>query len=171
MQIDNKNLFIRSMLISALCLFFFLPLYSQTKPHDPNLLLQKANSLKIEGEYKEAEIVYRQALVFDRKSVEAMLGLGQTAFLKQEWGKIKDWYGKVLEVQPFDSEANYYLGIAYRETGKTKSFQLKKMDFNKSRDFFSLVVDREPAYRDVFYQRGLVERWDEKFEKCSYVGS
>ncbi|MCH8872939.1 GWxTD domain-containing protein [candidate division KSB1 bacterium] len=102
--------------------------------------------------------------------MQAFRGLGQIAFLKQEWGKIKDWYGKVLEVQPLDSEANYYLGIAYRETGKTKSFQLKKMDFNKSRDFFSLVIDREPAYRDVFYQRGLVERWDEKFENALIWG-
>ncbi|MCZ6899127.1 MAG: tetratricopeptide repeat protein, partial [Bacteroidetes bacterium] len=327
MQVDNKRPFISQALIPFLCLFLFLPLYSQTKRKDVNLLLQEANSLKSDSEYRDAEIIYRQALVFDSKSVEAMLGLGKLfyengkwgeaqywfkqalsidpenedaqiffaipklqailskadslrfigkykdaekelkqalkidkesipvlnglgriayekadwknvkkwfkkvlklepenkeanhflttnpkpkalvqfsagdkllrkgeykkaekafkkalriykgsiqafrglgkiAFFKHDWRRIKEWYGKVLEVQPLDSEANYCLGIAYRETGKTKSFLLKKRDFNRSRELFSLVINREPAYRDVFYQRGLVERWDKKFENA-----
>ena len=96
------------MLISVLCLFLFLPLYSQTKSHDPHLLLQKANSLKIEGEYKEAEIVYRQALIFDRKSVEAMLGLGKLFYEKGKWSEAQDWFKQALSIDPENEEAQIF---------------------------------------------------------------
>lgn len=121
-------------------------------------VIDEASELVKEGKYNEAEKTYKRALKTYAGSLNAFRGLGKLAFQRKDWGGIKNWYGKVLEVVPEDLQANYYLGIAYRETGKFKAFLLKKRDFNKSKERFEFVINADSSFRDVLYQRGLLEK-------------
>ncbi|MFQ5770436.1 MAG: tetratricopeptide repeat protein, partial [bacterium] len=124
-------------------------------------ILLRADSLSRVGNLKAADKAYKQLLKINRESIVALKWFGQRAFVKKDWGGVKNWYNKVLKAQPLDLEANYWLGVAYRETGKFKSLILKSKDFNKAKKYFDVIIRRDSTYSDVFYQRALLEKLNE----------
>ncbi|MFQ6114275.1 MAG: tetratricopeptide repeat protein [bacterium] len=139
--------------------------YFLTTSPNPDVvpIIQKAERYRQEANNREAEKAYKQALRIYEGAFQAFRGLAQIAFEKQNFGAVKDWCKKIVEVQPFDLEANYYLGIAYRESGKTKNKLIKSMQFDWSKEYFDTVMDVDSSFQDVLYQRGLLERWKENW--------
>ncbi|NIR48226.1 GWxTD domain-containing protein [candidate division KSB1 bacterium] len=127
--------------------------------------ISKADSLRKAGEFDPAKKAYKEALKIFENALAACRGLARIAYSEQSWGEVKDWSKKILEVMPDDLESNYYLGIAYRETGKTKNKLIKSMQFGWSEDYFDSVITKDSTFRDVLYQRGLLERWRENWQE------
>ncbi|NIR48225.1 tetratricopeptide repeat protein [candidate division KSB1 bacterium] len=113
--------------------------------------------------YDDAEDRYKDALDHYEGSMQAFRGLGRIAYHREDWGNVKDWFDKIEDILPEDLEANYFLGIGNRETGKFKSLLMKKWDFNASNKHFARVYQADSTYRDVLYQRGLLEREKEHY--------
>ena len=126
-------------------------------------LLVEGEKLSNERDYKQAEKVYRKVLKINKKSLAALRWFGVRAFEAEDWGDVKDWFKKVLKVRPPDLESKYSLGIAYRETGKSKGNILKAIQFGTSRKYFDSVIASDSTFRDVLYQRGQLERLKKKW--------
>ena len=79
------------------------------------LIINAADSLRAAGFFKESEDKYRKALKLNKKSLDALKGLGKIAYARQDWGKIKRWFKKVLEIDPENEEAIYHLTTSPNE--------------------------------------------------------
>lgn len=164
----------RSLLIHArhklfLCFVIgLLPAFSRAQPQMPSVepLLQKADSLFAAGDYKAAGEAYKDALDRDSASIPALRGVGAVAFAKEDWGAVKDRNRDILKLKPDDQSGNYYLGIAYRESGKFKALLLRKKDFGTSEKYFKSVIKADSSFQDVLFQRGLLERQRENWIKA-----
>ncbi len=135
---------------------------------DPEVVavLKEAADFQRAENYDEAVEKYERALKIYKGTIQAFRGLGQVAFRQKNWGATKAWFDKLLEVQPLDVEAKYNLGIAYRETGKLNSFLIKQKHFDNSEQYLESVIAVDSSYRDVLYQRALLERWRGNWNKA-----
>lgn len=129
-------------------------------------IIEDAKILMDLGKYPEAKEYYLKALKIYPGVFQAFLGLGEIAFASRNWGEVKKWYNQAVEIQPLNLEAHYCLGVAYRETGKTKNKLVKTIQFGKSAKHFDAVVAVDSCYRDVLYQRGLLERWKKNWQRA-----
>ncbi|RMF63195.1 MAG: GWxTD domain-containing protein [Calditrichaeota bacterium] len=143
-----------------------LPAAAQEKPQLFAVQLQEADSLLAHDQVKKAEKVYKKILKRESGSVEALRGLSQIALHKGDWGKVKKWNKKILESLPGDLEAQYWLGVAYRNTGMKRTVLFRQRDFGKSQKYFDSVIASDSSFRDVFYQRALLERRREHWTKA-----
>lgn len=126
-------------------------------------ILAEADSLSNIENFEKAQKAYNEVLEINKHSIVALKWFGERAYAQQDWGGVKNWYKKVLKLKPADLEANYYLGIAHRETGKNKALFLRKNDFNHSEQYFDMVIQTDSSYQDVLYQRALLERFRENW--------
>lgn len=126
-------------------------------------VLSEADRLFESADLEAAKEAYEEAIKIFYFSVRALKRLGEIAVKQEKWGDVKDWYGKVLQLQPDEIEAHYGRGIAYRETGVYKAFIPKKRDFGKSRKHFEFVIERDSLFSDVLYQRALLARHSDKW--------
>ena len=81
-------------------------------------------------------------------------------------GKTKDCFGKILEKYESNSNAHYYQGIAYRESGKYKALLLRKLDWDKARNHFKAIIERDSLFSDVLYQYAILLRYREKYTQA-----
>lgn len=132
---------------------------------DPRIdgILEKAQAYRDKGDLKKAVKAYKKALKVYEGCYQAFRGLAEIAFEKKDYGDVKDWYGKILEILPNDLDANYSRGVAYRETGKTKNYLIKKIQFGKSRKYLDKTIELDSTFKDVYYQRALLERYKENW--------
>ncbi len=139
---------------------------------NPNTIpiLNEARSYHKQGQLDNAEKEYRRAIKIYPGTVQAFRGLGQIAFEHRDWDEVKNWYNKLLEVQPLEHEAMYALGVAYREDGKTNSLIFKKKLFANSRKRFDQLIAADSTYEDVLFQRGLLERWQGNWDGALAYG-
>ncbi|MFQ5603842.1 MAG: tetratricopeptide repeat protein [bacterium] len=134
--------------------------YYLTHSPDPKVreLAAEAERLRVQKKYQQAETRFRQALGIYQGAFEAFRGLGRIKFAENDWGEVKEWYKKVLDAQPQDLEAKYCLGVAYREDGKNRNTLEKLLQFRQSTKYLNAVIAADSTYRDVLYQRALLER-------------
>ncbi len=99
-----------------------------------------------------------------------MAGLGEVEMAKQNWGDANDWYEKILDREPKNLDAMYHRAICYRETGKSKAFVLRDLDWNNSKKYFERVLVQDSLYRDTIFQYALLRRYDEKYEEAILLG-
>ncbi len=133
-------------------------------------VVAEAQQLQAERRFEDANKKYERAIRLYAGALPAFRGLGQIALEQQDWGATKKWFKKLLEVQPLDLEAKYGLGVAYRETGKTSSLIMKRKQFGNSEDHLESVLAQDSTYRDVVYQRALLERWRGNWESALTLG-
>src|SRR5438552_445847 len=55
------------------------------------------------GEYDQAQTVFENALAMDRENLVALRHLGDIALRKGETAAARQWYGKILEIDPKDA--------------------------------------------------------------------
>ncbi len=129
-------------------------------------LIAKGNMLLIEKHFDEARKVFRAALKINNNLVPAYAGLGKIAFEQEKWADAGDEFQKVLDRDPKNFDAHYYLGICTRETGKYKALLLRKLDWDKSKKHFQWVIAEDSVYKDVLYQLGLLKRYQENYQEA-----
>jgi GWxTD domain-containing protein len=118
------------------------------------------------GNFKAAEDIYKKILKIDAYDTLALQRLGRIAYIDEDWGKTKDYFGKILEKYKSNSWALYYRGIAFRESGKYKALLLRKLDWDKSRNHFKTIIDQDSLFSDVLYQYAILLRFREKYKQA-----
>jgi tetratricopeptide (TPR) repeat protein len=111
-----------------------------------------ADSMYGLGKYEDACRVYEEALTFNEHGRNALIGRGKALLVLDQWSDAEDCFTKVLASDTADLAAHYYEGIALRETGKTKAWLLRNMDWNEARDHFFWVMRRDSTFGDVLYE-------------------
>jgi len=149
------------------CLATNLPEQSSSAQRDS--LIQRGDSLFRSGTFKEAKKYYENILKLNAFDTLALKKLGRIAFLMEDWGMLKEYCGKIVDYDKSHIWANYYLGIAYRETGKYKASLLRKRDWDKSQNFFNKVLERDSLYADVLYQNALLLRYRERYPQALFL--
>lgn len=132
--------------------------------------LSVGDSLLQNGEYKAARKFFKKALKKNKQSLPALRALSKVEVKLENWGDLKSWSDKILKLRPNDISANYYHGIAHRETGKFKATFLRERDFGKSERFFDAAINQDSLYKDVLLQRALLERRREKWQPAILYG-
>jgi GWxTD domain-containing protein len=99
-------------------------------------------------------------------SQRAISELGKIAVYREDWEGVKENYEHLLEIDPYSLEAAYYLGMAYRETGKFKALLLRKWDWDKSEKHYEQVLKSDSSFSDVLYQYAVLKRYREKYDEA-----
>ncbi|MBN2365180.1 MAG: GWxTD domain-containing protein [Calditrichaeota bacterium] len=129
-------------------------------------LLRQADSLFSKKNYREAADSYQKILEQNKNALPALSGLGRIAVIQSDWGEAKDHFKEILKKDPDQLEAYYFLGICYRETGKFKALLLRKLDWDKSNEFFDKVINTDSTYRDVLLQKARLLRYRGKYREA-----
>ncbi|GAB4324120.1 MAG: hypothetical protein Kow0059_19600 [Candidatus Sumerlaeia bacterium] len=87
------------------------------------------------GKYDEALALFRRARQIDAGNYRAALGTGRALRLLKRYSEAEQELLKALEASPTNFEANFELGLVYKELQK----------FQKAKDYFTLVIDRITA--------------------------
>ncbi|UCF64103.1 MAG: GWxTD domain-containing protein [bacterium] len=144
-------------------------------PQDPGVhtrrdsLLQKSDSLFRAGDFDKAKKSYENILKLNAYDTLALKQLGRIAFLGEDWGRLKEYCHKISEYDSGNLWAKYYLGIAYRETGKYKASLLRKRDWDKAQDYFDTTLEIDSLYEDILYQNALLLRYREKYPQALFL--
>ena len=75
----------------------------------PYQITIQGDSLRILRKWNDAEKSYKKALKRDANFKPALMGLGKIAYTRHNWKQVKRWFLQVLELQPGQEEAIYYL--------------------------------------------------------------
>ena len=59
------------------------------------------------GNFESAENIYKKILKIDAYDTLALQRLGRISYLEEDWGKSKDYFGKILEKYESNSNAHY----------------------------------------------------------------
>ncbi len=141
-------------------------LYAQNDSIQIVTFLREADSLYMNSEYSQSAKLYKKVLKKNRTSLPALTGLGRIAIAGKDWEEAKDYFKKVLEIDHEQGNAQYYLGICYRETGKFKGLLLRKRDWDKSQKYFREVIGKDSLFRDVLYQYAILFRYRAKYRQA-----
>ena len=129
-------------------------------------LILRGDSLFRTGNSKAADNTYKNILRIDAYDTLALQRLGRIAYIDEDWGKSKDFFGKILEKYETNSHAHYFMGIAYRESGKYKALLLRKLDWDKAKKHFEAVIEGDSLFRDVVFQYAILLRYRDKYEQA-----
>ncbi len=153
-------------LIFIFCLFLFVSFgFTQEEKY-----ISEGDSLFQNGEYKAARKIYKKALKPNKQFLPALRRLSELEMKLESWGDLKDWSNNILKFRPSDLDANYYNGIAHRETGKFKATVLRRRDFGKAEKYFEAVINQDSLHKDVLLQRALLKRRREKWQSAILYG-
>lgn len=148
-------------------LLLVLLLFAKAAPSDvyytslrEGVRLYRANLLN------DAKRVFRELHKEHADSLIVLRYLMHITIDQQQWGDAKDWCGKILEQQENDVEAHYYLGIAFRESGKFKAFILQGRDWRRAERHFTFVIDNFGAFKDIYYQYALLKKYAKDYAQA-----
>ena len=158
------SIFLKCRLLLILSIWPFLAKATSTDEYRVNL--QRGVRLYRENQLKDAEKVFRDLYENHRDSLIVLRYLGRIEIDRQEWGKARNWYKKIIDLSENDIEAHYYLGIAYRESGKYKAFIMQDYDWQQAERNFRFVVENIGPNRDIYYQYALLKKYAK-----DYVGA
>ena len=150
--------------------FLLPPLIASHNLTTIDSLLARGDSLLAQKKLEEARKTFKAALKIDRDLVQAYAGLGKVAISNEKWAEAGDEFGKVLDRDQENIEANYFKGICYRETGKFKALLLRKIDWNKSKKHFTRVLGLDSLFNDVVYQFARLKRCQENYKETIQLG-
>ncbi len=132
--------------------------------------VQQARQLWQQGRAQEAVRLLEKAVSEGTPSLDALHLLARIECERENWGNVRKWMKQALKLQPRNLDAYYYLGIAYRESGKYKAMLLRTIDWRKSRRYFENILARNPAFRDVFAQYAILQRYRQHYASAVELG-
>ncbi len=162
----NSKLLYFSFVSILFCLTYSAITPAQNKPNNIKNLLHEGDSLFFAKKYDSAKNIFNRALELDKNTSHTISSLGKIAAIQKKWGEAKNQFKKILDKNPDDLEAHYYLGICFRETGKYKALLLRKLDWNKSKKHFQKIIEQDSLYKDVFFQFAKLKRYQEKYNEA-----
>ena len=157
-------LFIKSLVI---CLFLLAP-FAKLLPQsdDYQSRLQEGIRLYKAELLNDAKRTFRTLEKDYPDSITVLRYLGLISAEQEMWGDVRDWFGKILDIQEDDPEAHYYIGISYRETGKFKAFVLRGRDWRRAERNFVYVIENIGSYKDIYYQYALLKKYWEDYDRA-----
>ncbi len=127
-----------SLRASALLLLALLgwPARAQVREGPQKLVFQRAQAAAHQGNYAQAEILYRQILASDPGSVPARVNLGLACYWQHKNREAVNELGRALEESPREFSARLFLGLSYLDLGEydhaqralREAAQIKDMD-------------------------------------------
>jgi tetratricopeptide (TPR) repeat protein len=161
---------VRLHLVIALLLIsgILWPLLAQHSTADS--LCARADSLLSQGQAAAAESLFDAALESNEHHPRALFGLGRARVMLRDWSRAANAFDDALEQDSFSLASRYYLGICYRELGKTKGFLLRKFDWNRAENYFLSVLGRDSTYEDTFAQYALLLQYREQYADAIQAG-
>jgi Flp pilus assembly protein TadD len=129
----------------------------------------RANALRLEGNFEAAVPAYRQSLELDPKHEDSLYYLGISLQELAEYGEAAATFRRMTEVNPHSSRAFTELGatLCLRAPGAPQNFQQARAAFLRS-----VEINREEA--GPFLRLGMLEldlgRWDEALENFRTAG-
>lgn len=133
-------------------------------------LVARGKRLLAQYRLDEAYKAFEKAHRLDKRSREALLGLGKIEVERGKWGKADNRFEDVLKRDKQDLEANYYRGICHRENGKFKALLLRKWEYDNAEKKFNFVLARDSLFLDTVYQLAVLERYRGHYEKAIQLG-
>jgi len=93
----------------------------------------------------QAEESFRHVLELDPKDLDAIRGLGNVHFDREEYAQSVDWYGKYLAVKPDDLNVRTDLGTMYLYGG----------DSDRAIAEYDKVLAKDPKFYQAHYNLGI----------------
>ena len=93
----------------------------------------------------EAEESYRHVLGLDAKDLDAIRGLGNIHFDREEYAQSVDWYGKFLDERPEDLNVRTDLGTMYLYGGQP----------DRAMAEYAKVIAKDPKFYQAHYNLGI----------------
>ncbi len=133
-------------------------------------LVAEGRDLLAQKRFEEAERAFKAAVKKAPELIDALKGLGEVAFVRENWGKAKGPYEKILKLDPGEIEALYRLAICYRETGKFKALVFRRGDWDRSQGLFEQALEVDSLYVDAVYQYAVLKRYQGKYREAILLG-
>ena len=88
---------------------------------------------------------------------DSIITKGKSEIVNKEWGDALDTFGDLLDHDPGNLYANYYYGIAQRETAISRNPIERIVRFNSADNHFQKVIDTDSTFKDIFYQLAVLQ--------------
>ena len=95
--------------------------FTQQKTFSVESLLTEGKKYVDAGDYKKAKLTFKKIFKFNKNYYQGYSELGKLEILNRKWKNARKYFLKVVNEKPLNIEAKYYLGICFREIGRTKS--------------------------------------------------
>jgi len=89
-------------------------------------------------QYGESITFYRKAIALKPYAIEAKLGCVKPLSAIENWEKVKEQYHEILNIDPLNTTANYWLGVIY----------FNRKDYKTATNLFEKVVNLYPLDYD-----------------------
>lgn len=114
----------------------------QQAPHDITVITELASAIAMQGRYREANNLYREALEIHPGYAEAWVQLGISLFLLEEYDEARDVLQKGLSLDAANYSGLRHLGFVFTSLGETeKALESFKTLLNYYPDADSVRLD------------------------------
>ena len=98
--------------------------------------------------------------------VDTMVVVGTQKAEERKWEEAMVWFDQVLKYRKDSPQVHYWYGIAKREWGKYTSALVQGIAWGSSRLHFEKTIEIDPAYRDIYYQYAILERYRKHYTEA-----
>lgn len=139
-------------------------LFSQEKRYQQ--LVQEGAQYILRKQYKKAEQALKAAVKIDPQKTLAYLNLGYIEMIQTKWGKAKDWFNKVFDLNPDDILAHYQMGICDREQGISRDPVSRRILWHNAKKHFLKVIEQDSAFKEVFNEYAHLKRYQRNYKEA-----
>lgn len=131
----------------------------ENKPDDANMLIRLGSALSRMSRHKEAIEVLEKALgllPYERMYL-AYIKMGHVFKYQYNFKKACEWYQKIIDIRPFDTDGYIYLGSVLARQGNIKEAEkIHRMG----------IKCEEGCIDEAYYNLGLVLRAQDKLDEA-----
>ena len=109
-------------------------------------LVQRGDAAAREGNFNEAEALYRQALRIDNEFVDAYLGLGNTYIDQEDYPRAMKVLRDALRIAPNNAYVYFHLAWLLGEVGR----------YEQAVKHYEQAAQQKPDYADAFINMGVL---------------
>lgn len=142
----------------------------ESKETKENKALQSAQKQQNAPKIDRNDTILKQYLAIEPKTAQTYLAIANTYKTRKELDKAIYYYKEALNLEPTDSDLNYYLGLAYLESNKIQEARIylsKSLNYNNQ--------NLKSAKLLVFINQRLItnilNNAYAKYEKKDYIGA
>jgi len=162
----------------------------EVDPHNPQAYFTRALALLEKGDTVSAVEDFKRTIDQDPGFYDSYVELGELYSMRKD-PVAADYLKNAIRIRPDSREAMYMLGMFYQETGKYEyaletyaklakvdsSFKdasyntgyiylVYLQDFKKAADYFTIALQRDPAYIEALFNRGYAYELSGAYSKA-----
>mgnify|MGYP001598839273 CR=1 FL=1 len=113
---------------------------------EKDVRILSANAYKSSGNYKEAIKEFGEVISLDNNNFDAIAGIAESLFLLRNFKEAKQYYQKLIEIQPKENNFNYYFqtGRAFMvllDYDNAIKYFKKALEFDKENEIVSRYIE------------------------------